>query len=70
MCGQHHDPAALHPGKVQYPSYSRLGEPQGRSGRHGKSRPHSDSISGAVPAESLNRLRSPDRLFRGKVIKE
>ena len=31
--GQHHAPAALPPGKTQYPLYRRLGGPQGRSGR-------------------------------------
>ena len=31
--GQHHAPAALPPGKTQYPLYRRLGGPQGRSGQ-------------------------------------
>jgi len=31
--GQHHAPAALPPGKAQYPLYRRLGGPQGQSGR-------------------------------------
>ena len=31
--GQHHGPAALPPGKTRYPSYRRLGGPQGRSGQ-------------------------------------
>jgi hypothetical protein len=31
--GQRHAPAALPPGKTQYPLYKRLGGPQGRSGR-------------------------------------
>ena len=31
--GQRHAPAALPPGKTQYPLYRRLGAPQGRSGR-------------------------------------
>jgi hypothetical protein len=30
--GQHHAPAALHPGKTRDPLYRRLGGPQGRSG--------------------------------------
>jgi hypothetical protein len=30
---QHHVPAALTPGKNQYPLYRKLGGPQGRSGR-------------------------------------
>ena len=30
--GQRHAPAALPPGKTTYPSYRRLGGPQGRSG--------------------------------------
>ena len=33
VSGQHHTPAALHPGKSRYPLYSRLGGPQGQSGR-------------------------------------
>jgi len=36
--GQRHDP--------DYPLYRRLGGPQGRSGRCGKSRPYRDSIPG------------------------
>ena len=31
--GQHHALAALHQGKTQFPLYSRLGGPQGRSGQ-------------------------------------
>ena len=31
--GQRHAPAALPPGKTQYPLYRRLGGPQGPSGR-------------------------------------
>jgi hypothetical protein len=31
--GQLHAPAALPPGMTRYPLYSRLGGPQGRSGR-------------------------------------
>jgi hypothetical protein len=30
---QRHAPAALPPGMTRYPLYSRLGRPQGRSGR-------------------------------------
>jgi hypothetical protein len=33
MGGQRHAPAALPPGKTQYPLCTRLGGPQGRSGR-------------------------------------
>jgi hypothetical protein len=33
VSGQRHTPAALPPGKSRYPLYSRLGGPQGRSGR-------------------------------------
>jgi len=33
MGGQRHDPAALPPGKSRYPLYTRLGGPQGQSGR-------------------------------------
>jgi len=31
--GERHAPAALPPGKTQYPLYRRLGRPHGRSGR-------------------------------------
>jgi hypothetical protein len=31
--GQHHAPVALTPGMTRYPSYRRLGGPQGRSGQ-------------------------------------
>ena len=31
--GQRHAPAVLPPGKTRYTLYTRLGEPQGRSGR-------------------------------------
>jgi len=34
----------LLPEKTRYPLYRKLGEPQGRSGRAEKSRPHRDSI--------------------------
>jgi hypothetical protein len=33
VVSQHHDPAALPPGKTRYPLYRRLGESQGGSGR-------------------------------------
>jgi hypothetical protein len=42
VCGQHHAPAVLPPGKSQYPLYKRLGRPQGRSGRVRKISPHWD----------------------------
>jgi hypothetical protein len=37
--GQHHDPAALPPGKTRYPLYGRLGEPQNQSGQVRKTSP-------------------------------
>jgi len=47
----------LPPGKNRYPLYRRLGGPQGRSGRGGKSRPHRDSIPGRpARSQSLYRL--------------
>ena len=46
MGGQRHVPGALLPGKTRYPLYSRLGGPQGRSGRMRKIRSHRDSIPG------------------------
>ena len=33
VCGQHHAPTALPPGKTRYPLYRGLGRPQGQSGR-------------------------------------
>ena len=39
MGGQRHAPAILPPGKIRYPSYRRLGGPQGRSGRVQKNSP-------------------------------
>jgi hypothetical protein len=50
--GQRHPPAALSPGKTQYPLYRRLGGPQGRSGR--------------VRVDNLvsTGIRSPDRSAR------
>jgi hypothetical protein len=39
MGSQRHGPAALPPGMIRYPLYRRLGGPQGRSGRVGKTSP-------------------------------
>jgi len=50
--GQCQARTALPPGMTLYPSYRRLGWPQGRSGRVRKSRP--------------NGIRSPDRPARSK----
>jgi hypothetical protein len=45
--GQRHAPASLPSGKTRYPLYSRLGGPQGRSGRLRKNlAPQGDSIPG------------------------
>jgi hypothetical protein len=52
VVGQRHGPAALSLEKTWYPHYRRLGGPQVRSGRVGKSRLHRDSI----PGPSLYRL--------------
>ena len=41
---QRHAPAVLPTGETQYPLYRRLGGPQTGLDRHGKSRPHRDSI--------------------------
>jgi hypothetical protein len=43
--GQRHAPAALLPGKTQYPMYSKVGSKAGLDGC-GKSRPHRDSFRG------------------------
>ena len=51
----------LPPGKTRYPFYRRLGGPQGRSGRGGKSRPHRDSIPHRpARSQSLYRLSYTD----------
>ena len=50
------------PGKTRYPSYRRLGEPQGRSGRAKKSRSYRDSISDRPACSSVaipTELQSP-----------
>jgi hypothetical protein len=52
--GQRHDPAALHPGKTQYPLYMSLGGLQGRSGRVWNISP-------------LTGTRSPDRPARSEL---
>ena len=44
VSGQRHAPAALPPGKTQYPLYRSLGGPQGRSGRVWKISPRRDFI--------------------------
>ena len=50
----------LPPGKTRYPFYRRLGEPQGRSERAEKSRPHRDSIPDRpAHSQSLYRLSYP-----------
>ena len=51
--GQRHAPAALPQGKTRQPFHSRLGGPQGRSGRVRKIRP-------------LTGIRSPDRPARSE----
>jgi hypothetical protein len=43
--GQRHAPAALHPRKTRYPLYSRLGGPQGRSGRVRRTSPVTQYLS-------------------------
>ena len=62
--GQHHAPTALPPGKTRYPLYSRLGGPQGRSGRVRKISPSTGirSPDRPAPSESPYRLsyRSPE----------
>ena len=61
MGGQRHAPAALPPGKTQYPLYRRLGGPQGRSRRVQKISSLTGIGSPDRPArnESLYRLRYP-----------
>ena len=51
--GQLHSLAALRPGKTRYPLYSRLGGPQGRSGRMRKNL-------------ATTGIRSPDRQSRSE----
>jgi hypothetical protein len=64
MGGQHHAPAAVHPGKTRYPLYRRLGGLQGRSELVQKISPHRDR---PARSESLYRLRYPGPLG-GRVI--
>jgi hypothetical protein len=60
--GQRQAPAALLPGKIRYPLYRRLGEPQGRSGLVRKISPPTGIRSPDRPArsESLYQLSCPD----------
>ena len=53
--GQRHAPAAVPPGKTQYPLHRRLGEPQGGSGRVLKISPSTG-------------IRSPDRPARSELL--
>jgi hypothetical protein len=55
MGGRRHGPTALPQGKIRYPSYRRLGGPQGRSGRVRK------NLAPVCPArnETLHRLSYP-----------
>jgi hypothetical protein len=55
LSGQRHAPAALPPGKSQYPMYRKLGGPQGRYGRVRK-------------ISSLTWIRSPDRTNRSELL--
>jgi hypothetical protein len=63
MGGQHHAPAAEHPGKTRYPLYRRLGGPQDRSGLVQKISPHRYR---PACSESLYRLCYPG-LLGGRV---
>ena len=70
--GQRHAPAALPPGKNQYPLYRRLDGPQGQSGRVGKISSHMDSIPGPSPQGFYTRtvptgIRSPDSPYRDSI---
>jgi hypothetical protein len=49
--GQHHAPAALPPGKTQYPLYRRLGGLQARSGRVRKISPPPGFDPRTIPTE-------------------
>ena len=54
----------LTPKKTRYPFYRRLGGPQDRSGRGGKSRPYRDSIlDRPARSQSLYRLSHPAHLM-------
>jgi hypothetical protein len=65
--GQRHAPAVLPPGKIQYPLYTRLGGPQGRSGRMQKISPPLgfDTPDPPVRSESLYWLS-----YRGPLLAE
>jgi len=63
--GQRHAPAALPSGKTRYPSYTRLGGPQGRFVQVRKISPPTGIQSPDCPArsDSLYRLRYPGPHF-------
>ena len=61
--GQRHAPGALPPVKTRYPLYSRLGGPQGRSGRARKISPPAGIRSPDRPVRS-EWPRVPNRNFR------
>ena len=66
MGGQRHAPAALLPGKTQFPLYRRLGGPQGRSGRVRKISPPPTGIqSPDRPARSQSLYRLS---YRGRTV--
>jgi hypothetical protein len=78
MYGQRHASAALPPGKSRYPFYSRVGGPQGRSGRVRKISPPpgfdprtvqpvaSRYTDWAIPAHSLFKSDSSNAVLASK----
>jgi hypothetical protein len=69
--GQRHAPAALPPGKTQYPLYRRLGGPQSRSGRVRKISPPTGirSPNATAHSQSLYRLSYPRTLLYSNKVK-
>ena len=65
--GQHHAPAALHPGKTRYPLYRRLSGPQDRSELVRKISPLTGIRSPDRPARSESPGRHAIRITAAKV---
>jgi len=70
--GQRHAPAALLPGKIQYPLYGRLGGPQGRSGRERKISllPHFDPRTVQPIASRYTDWAIPAHTARSKLVRK
>jgi hypothetical protein len=67
---QRHAPAAIPPGKTQYPFYKKLGGPQGWSERVRKISPAIRSLGRPARSESPYRLSYPGPLSSNTEAKE